>query len=150
MGTYYSSKTYGHEQGLSAVFRQWRATSHCNQLHGYALSIQVVFGSQTLDDRNWVVDFGSLKPLKQQLVDTFDHKLIVSEDDPYIDELCALGGLGLADPLVLPAVGCEAFAEHVHAMAESFLRDYAPDRPIWVDRVVIQEHGANGAEYHGQ
>ena len=33
-----STKTYGHEEGLSCCFRQWRAThSHCRLLHGYAL-----------------------------------------------------------------------------------------------------------------
>ena len=34
---YRSSKTYGHEIGLSAAFRQWRAQSHCRLIHGYAL-----------------------------------------------------------------------------------------------------------------
>lgn len=30
--TYVSTKTYGHEVGLSATFRQWRASSHCRLL----------------------------------------------------------------------------------------------------------------------
>ena len=75
--TYKSTKTYGHELGLSCCFRQWRAESHCRLLHGYALSIRLVFEAEELDVRNWVVDFGSLKSLKQMFVDTFDHKLLV-------------------------------------------------------------------------
>ena len=41
-----STKTYGHEEGLSCCFRQWRAThSHCRLLHGYALSFRLTFAS---------------------------------------------------------------------------------------------------------
>ena len=29
-----STKTYGHDLGLSAAFRQWRAESHCRLIHG--------------------------------------------------------------------------------------------------------------------
>ena len=78
---YKSTKTFGHEIGLSACFRQWRADSHCRFLHGYALAIKFVFAANELDVRNWVVDFGSLKSLKSQLEDTFDHKLLVAEND---------------------------------------------------------------------
>ena len=34
---YRSTKTYGNERGLSCAFRQWRADSHCNLIHGYSL-----------------------------------------------------------------------------------------------------------------
>ena len=62
---YYSTKTYGHEEGLSCMFRQPLAThSHCSLLHGYALSFSFKFGCDGLDDKNWVVDFGNLKELK--------------------------------------------------------------------------------------
>ena len=30
-------KTYGNETGHSCAFRQWRAESHCNLIHGYGL-----------------------------------------------------------------------------------------------------------------
>ena len=79
---YQSTKSYGHEMGFSCCFRQWRADSHCRLLHGYALAFKFIFESKTLDVRNWVVDFGGLKPLKAMLQDTFDHTLLVAEDDP--------------------------------------------------------------------
>ncbi len=62
--TYYSTKTWGHNMGLSAAFRQWRADSHCRLIHGYSLAITLKFAAGDLDARNWVVDFGSLKTLK--------------------------------------------------------------------------------------
>lgn len=145
--TYKSTKTFGHELGLSAAFRQHRAESHCRFVHGYALAIRLEFEAEELDMRNWVVDFGSMKSLKGMLEDTFDHKLIVAEDDPFKDELCALAGLGVADVVVVPACGCEKFAEYIFECTEVWLKDngYAPRCKLV--SVEVREHGANSAIY---
>lgn len=145
-----STKTFGHEMGLSACFRQWRAESHCRLLHGYALAIKFVFETQDLDVRNWVVDFGSLKSLKQMLEDTFDHKLLVAADDPQMDFICSLQGMGIAEVVVVPACGCEKFAEMIYECTEQWLKDngYAPRcRLVSVE---VKEHGANSAIYIGE
>ena len=145
--TYISTKTYGHDVGLTCAFRQWRAASHCRFIHGYALAVRLEFASSDLDARNWVVDFGSLKGFKQVLQDTFDHKLLIAEDDPLKDELCALAGHGLADAVIVERTGCEAFAEMIYHYAELWLKDngYAPRVKIW--SVEVKEHGANSAIY---
>ena len=75
--SYYSTKTYGHNIGLSACFRQPKAHSHCRFLHGYSLQFKFTFGCSELDNKNWAVDFGGLKPLKAWLEDMFDHKLCI-------------------------------------------------------------------------
>ncbi len=148
--TYRSSKTYGHEVGLSCCFRQWRAQSHCRFLHGYALSVHLEFEADDLDERNWVVDFGSLKSFKGQLETTFDHKLLIAADDPKAEELEALQVLyGVAQVEVVPDVGCEAFARMIFDAAEVWLIDngYAPRvRMAWV---TVREHGANSTTYTG-
>ena len=54
------------------------------------------FESDDLDVRNWVMDFGGLKPLKQLLEDWFDHTLLLALDDPNYDDFKKLGELGLA------------------------------------------------------
>ena len=88
---YYSTKTYGHEEGLSCAFRQPLAKhSHCSLLHGYALSFSFKFGCDNLDEKNWVVDFGGLKELKQWLKDNFDHKITVCKDDEQIGRILKL------------------------------------------------------------
>ncbi len=140
-----STKTYGHEIGLSAVFRQWRANSHCNQLHGYALSFKFVFEADELDDRNWVVDFGGLKDLKAELQKTFDHKTVVASDDPHFHEIMALGYVGIADVVVVEAVGCEKFAELAYEIAESVLETNGYKPRVRVKSVECREHGANSA-----
>lgn len=140
-----STKTFTHAQGLSCAFRQWRATSHCRLIHGYAIQVRIEFEGE-LDERNWVVDFGGLKPLKAMLEETFDHKLLVAFDDPEIDNLAYLQQLGLASVVVMPkGVGCERFAEYVFEMADLWLRsDDLSDR-VKVAKVEISEHGGNSA-----
>lgn len=147
MTTFRSTKTYGHEVGLSACFRQWRAESHCRLLHGYALAVRFEFEACELDVRNWVVDFGSLKSLKGWLENTFDHTLLVAEDDPLLELFTTLESLGAARIVVVPATGCEAFAKLIYEATEVWLKDngYAPR--CWVASVEVREHGANSAIY---
>lgn len=144
---YRVTKTFGHELGLSACFRQWRATSHCRFLHGYALAIQLTFESGSLDLRNWVVDFGGFEGIKRMLRHYFDHKLLIASDDPLREELCELAGLGAADPIMLPAVGCEAFARLVFEQASQWLAENPPGNGARLVSVDVREHGSNGASY---
>lgn len=143
---FYSTKTYTHEEGLSCCFRQWRAEhSHCSLLHGYALSFKLTFQCEHLDDKNWVQDFGGLKELKQWLKDTFDHKLVISQDDPQLDYISSLSGLGIADVLVLEdGVGCEKFAQLVYDYANALVAKQSNGR-VCVHSVECSEHGGNSA-----
>ena len=82
---YRVTKTYGHNLGLSACFRQPLAQSHCRFLHGYAMQFEFVFESKTLNLNNWVTDFGGLKALKEHLCDTYDHKTLISKHDEQLE-----------------------------------------------------------------
>jgi len=138
-------KTYGHEQGLSCVFRQHRADSHCNQLHGYALAFSITFETEELDARNWVIDFGSLKPIKEWLHDMFDHKLLLAADDPSFEELFHLGALRLATINVVPKIGCEAFAHMVWSRVTQWLALANPK--VQCVCVRVSEHQGNSAAF---
>lgn len=144
--TYQSTKTYGHNLGLSCAFRQWRAKSHCKLIHGYALSFKLIFESSTLDANNWVVDFGSLKPLKEKLQEKFDHTLLVAFDDPKKDVLLSLVEHGLANVILVESTGCEATARHVFDMTQQWLCEcgYIDVKLVSVE---VSEHGANSALY---
>ena len=147
MQQFYSHKEFGHEPGLSCCFRQHKAThSHCSLLHGYAISVRLDFVASELDDCNWVMDFGGFSTVKDFLKRTFDHKLLVAEDDPQLDQICALGGLGLADVVVLEKVGCEAFAKLVFDFVAPWAFEQTGGR-VELFKVTIKEHGANGATY---
>lgn len=147
MTKYASTKTYGANLGLSCAFRQHRADSHCNKLHGYALEFKFVFGADKLDYRNWVVDFGGLKALKQALQDWFDHKTIVAQDDPLLPEIMELGKKGLLEWVLMKNVGCEAFAEFAYGLAVEAITPMNKDKRIKVLSCEVREHGANSAIY---
>ncbi len=145
MKHYRSTKTYGHDSGLSCAFRQWSADSHCNFLHGYALAVRFEFEAIDLDAQNWVVDFGSLKSIRGMLGDQFDHKTLVAEDDPKMHLFVAMAAAGVIDMVVVPSTGCEAFAEMIFGATEVWLKDsgYAPR--VRLVSVEVSEHGANSA-----
>ena len=144
---YTSTKTYGHNIGLSAVFRQPHADhSHCHLLHGYSLQFKFVFGCSDLDNKNWAVDFGGLKPLKAWLEDNFDHKTCVDKDDPLKARLIDLESYGLAEIREFDGVGAEKFAEHAWRFADKLVREMTDDR-CWCESAECAEHGANSAIY---
>ena len=148
MAKYVSTKTYGNDRGLSCCFRQWRSThSHCSLLHGYSIGIRLVFESDTLDTRNWVMDFGGLKEIKKQLEDLFDHKTIIAEDDPALEFFLRGANAGYLDIVVLENVGCEAFAKTVWDLVQEFLDRESLSPRISLDYVEVREHGANSAGY---
>ena len=161
---YSVTKTYGHELGLSATFRQWRAESHCRFIHGYPLSFKLTFAADRLDRNNWVLDFGGLKAVKAWLVQSFDHRMLVAEDDPQKERLLALGtrireGYGcasmdcdpVADPLVIPTVGCEGVAKYVFDFVDEWLGNELPlecdIRGLRLASVEVREHAGNSAIY---
>ena len=143
---YYSTKTYGHNIGLSACFRQPKAHSHCKFLHGYSLQFKFTFGASELDERNWVVDFGGLKPLKAWLEETFDHKVVLDRDDPMMYKFAELENAGLAELTVLDGVGVEKFAYHAWKFADELVKEMSDGR-CWCESAECAEHGANSAIY---
>jgi 6-pyruvoyltetrahydropterin/6-carboxytetrahydropterin synthase len=142
MAKYLSTKTYGNDRGLSCCFRQWRSThSHCSLIHGYSIGIKLVFESETLDDRNWVMDFGGLKAFKEWSEYMFDHTLVVAEDDPMLDFFKHMNEIvdvesknhlsalphergALCDLRIVPGVGCEKFAELAYKKMQNILETF--------------------------
>lgn len=146
---YVSTKTYN--QIGPVTYRQWRAESHCNDLHGYALSFHFEFTSETLDARNWVIDFGSLKPLKEFLEDQFDHKLLVASDDPMKEHLFALQDLNLATVREFDALGCEGLATALYKYINVvFLPSFGEQDRVWCSRVEVRETDNNMAMVTGE
>ena len=181
MARYFSSKTYGNDRGFSCCFRQWKAThSHCSLLHGYSLGFRFIFEAEQLDDKNWVQDFGGLDEVKEYLTKMFDHTTVVAEDDPMLDRFKAMAGWsnnaeldgkpddvqahpvgsqGAVNLIVLPAVGCEAFAQTVYEHVSVWLKKQ-PDNKyqnllgdeyprVHLRSVEVFEHAGNSATFEG-
>lgn len=145
MSKYQSTKVV--ELG-SCAFRQWRAThSHCQYLHGYQLKAKLWFGCNELDEKNWCVDFGGLKELKQHLKELFDHTTTVALDDPELETFKELDKKGLVQLRVFEnGVGIERVAEAVYTQANDFIKYHTNDR-CWVEKVEVFEHEDNSATY---
>ena len=144
---YRSTKTWGYDVGLSCAFRQWRADSHCRLIHGYALSVSLEFEADSLDQRNWVIDFGSLKPIKAWLQEEFDHRFLVAGDDPNLLLFMQMDAEGVAKVNVVQNVGCEAFAKLIAEHVGSWLHTEGYWPRVVLNSVEVREHGANSALY---
>lgn len=139
---YRSTKTY--KQLGPVAYRQWRAESHCSKIHGYALSFYFEFESETLDVRNWCIDFGGLRELKGHLEEWFDHTLLVAEDDPNFDDLMNLQKLGLAKCTVVAKTGCEGLAEWLYEFVNTiYLPNIGEQERVWCTRVEVRETDSN-------
>ena len=144
MSAYTSSKQF--ELG-STAFRQWKADhSHCKFIHGYQLKTELTFGCNSLDDKNWCVDFGGLDTLKQTLRDHFDHTLVVAGDDPALEAFKELDSKGIIQlRIMVEGVGVEKFAEFVYKTADTFV-DEASEGRCFVVKAKVTEHADNWAE----
>lgn len=156
--SYSITKTYGHNAGLSACFRQHAATTtHCQYLHGYALKVEITLECIDLDHRNWVFSFGGMKPMKKWLEEMFDHKTLVAQDDPELQMFQHLDNLGIIQLNVVERVGCEAFAKMIFDKMNSILvelgKQSEPDAQfeynplVWASKVSVSEHEGNTATF---
>ena len=146
MSKYISTKTY--KQIGPVAYRQWRADSHCRFVHGYALSFHFEFECDTLDARNWCMDFGGLKPLKDKLVEWFDHTLLVAQDDPERVLLETLGQKKIAKITIVEKTGCEGLSDFLYEYINTiFLPQYgkAEAERIWCCKVEVRETDSNMA-----
>ena len=113
------------------------------------MAFKFTFGCDELDNKNWAVDFGGLRPLKQWLEDTFDHKTVIDINDPKKDKLLELETHGLAQITQLDGVGAEKFAEHAFKFADKLVREMTNHRCYCVSAECM-EHGSNSAIYSAE
>ena len=133
--------------GYSTCFRQWKAeNTHCKYLHGYAVSFRVWFEGD-LDERNWVFDFGGMKRAKNTIEgmapkDYFAYLL----DHTYLEEIKQMDADGIIQLRILPATGCERFAEFLYDTINGFLKKETDGR-VKATKVEVYEHERNSASY---
>lgn len=148
---YTSTKEY--IDAFPVAYRQWRANSHCNLIHGYSFSFRFFFGTNDLDVRNWAADYGGLKELKKILEMQFDHRLLVSEDDPELELYKQLEAKKIARLTILPRLGCEGLADMLYCYVNGvyipqYLGQGEAER-LWCYRVEVRETQANMAFREG-
>lgn len=138
-----SKKTF---KPLSVAFRNWRATSHCNLIHGYGLVPTLYFVSASLDDLGWVMDYGGFKQLYASFEEKFDHKLVVAADDPELVSFQQIEKLKMAELTILPLVSTEYFAHHMMVMTKGWMKNNSIRDSVQLEKVILEEHQFNAAE----
>ena len=141
--------------GFSTCFRQWKAVdTHCSYVHGYSIYFDITFEGE-LDYRNWVADFGLFKRSKTTILGMspkeyfawlLDHTTIVAEDDPYLPQFEQMDKDGVIQLRILPATGCERFAEFLFEVINIFLKEETNGR-VRATKVEVYEHERNSASY---
>lgn len=143
---YISTKEY--KEIGPVAYRQWRADSHCRFIHGYALTFKFEFECDELDVRNWAMDYGGLRPLKDKLEEWFDHTLLIAQDDPELETLRDLGRKKIAKITEVSKTGCEGLADFLYRYVNGiFLPSYGKveaDR-LWCCKVEVRETSSNMA-----
>ena len=131
----------------STAFRQWRADSHCKLIHGYRLQTKIYFTAGSLDERNWVFDFGGCKEIKNLLEKQFDHTTCVAGDDPELETFQLLAQKGMIDLRIMEdGVGIEKTAEWVYNTVSDYVKETTDGR-VSVVKVEVWEHEGNSAIY---
>ena len=108
-----------------------------------------------LDHRNWVWDFGGMKRSKTKIDDKtptqyfnylLDHTVIVAQDDPFLPMFKEMDSYDIIQLRILPATGCEKFAEHLYHTINTFLKEETEGR-VKAIKVEVYEHERNSASY---
>jgi 6-pyruvoyltetrahydropterin/6-carboxytetrahydropterin synthase len=80
---------------------------------------------------------------------TFTFAATQRDENGWVIDFPRPGGQ-LADVLVVPAVGCEAFAAMAWQRAELLLEDMGIAERVSLTELEVREHGANGVIYTGE
>lgn len=145
--------------GFPFAHRQHTHPGHCRFIHGHNWDFTFTFGSGSLDNNGFVIDFGALKWLKEWLESQFDHTLVLNENDPALEFLRK----GLTDSngcladiedhypfakiTVVPNCGAEGLAKYLHTEVNRLLTCRTPGRDVWVLAVTVHENERNSATY---
>lgn len=115
----------------------------CRNLHGHAYVIHFTCEADNLDDLGRVIDFGVIKSLLcQWLEDTWDHRMLIWEQDPMLNPLRTI------DPSVV-AVPFNPTAENIAAyLVTKVGPDLLAGTSVRLVRVEVDETSKCSASYH--
>jgi 6-pyruvoyltetrahydropterin/6-carboxytetrahydropterin synthase len=150
---YFSTKKFGpistgHRQPLAA---ETRNSARCMWAHGYGRIIKIDFVAKSLDVRGWVVDFGGLKKVKGWIEDQWDHRLLLTDQDPLLSkfqELHDMGGvnINIMDSSKGWGPGIEQSCKFLFDNINSMIQNLTSNR-CEVYKIEVWEHELNSAYY---
>ena len=142
---YYITKMFG---PFPFAHRQHKHSGHCSLIHGHNWYFEICLKSGDLDENGFVYDFGKFKWLKSWLEETFDHTIVINEDDPYHGLFHVLHEQGLMKMITLRNCSSEALAKHVYQyIQDRMMKQPSSDRNLELLWVKVYEDEKNKAIY---
>jgi 6-pyruvoyltetrahydropterin/6-carboxytetrahydropterin synthase len=150
--TFQSTKRFG---PISTCHRNWQAAHNtnrdskkCSLIHGYSRYLKLTFEGE-LDNCSWVMDFGNLRDVKDWLDNNWDHKVLVSSDDPELETLRELEEKGILYLTVIKnendcGPGIEGSCKHVFENIQPIISEKTRGR-VHISKVEIWEHENNSS-----
>ena len=146
MATFTCTKRYPE---ICVAHRNWNSGTHCARIHGYARTVEITIVARALDERQWVVDLGALRFIRELLLTEWDHRLLVSDDDPLLEDFKVVEGKGALSLNILPRAegwgpSLEGSCQHLYDLIAPRVREATGDR-CRVSKVEIWEKTDNRA-----
>ena len=133
-------------ENIPFAHRQPDHDGHCRFIHGHNWTFEFEFACDRPDECGFVLDFGKLKVLRDEL-ESFDHALVLSKTDPLLEkeeflrEFCILR--------IVEDSSCEGLARGAWRLATMILRgdvDWKA-RGVRCLKVTVWEDSRNAATY---
>lgn len=114
---------------FEAAHRLWQLDDDhaCKKLHGHSYKVEVELGADHLDENGFIIDFGELKPFQEYLDLAWDHRTILTYDDPLTQQLADYEIMIMPDKLpstaenmarVFADIVAKLFAKKIDGMLE--------------------------------
>lgn len=126
--------------------RQHKHKGHCSLIHGHNFYFEVTFEAATVDENNFVADFGQMEDVKKELGCHFDHTLVINFDDPEKATFEHLQKRGLCKMIVINSGSAEGLAQFAFELVDMIIRRFTNER-VRVYRVTCFEDEKNSAIY---
>ncbi len=125
--------------------RQHMHDGHCALIHGHNWSFALTFGCHERDANGFVIDFGKLRFIREELEARFDHACVFAEDDP-LRETIVQAAPEAFKVYVVPNCSSEGLCAHVFEWVDERVRSHTDGR-VFLVGVEVTEDQRNSAAY---
>jgi 6-pyruvoyltetrahydropterin/6-carboxytetrahydropterin synthase len=135
-------KTY---RDIPFAHRQDNHDGDCSLIHGHNWAFTFEFSSESLDATGFVIDFGKLGFIREEIARKFDHAYVYNRGDEATAQLLKSHG-PLFKPLELEKCSCEGIAKYLCELLQPQVRTFTQGR-VWISAVEVEEDSKNSARY---
>ncbi len=129
--------------------RQHKHDGHCSLIHGHNWTFALTFGCHERDENGFVIDFGKLRFIRNELESRFDHACVFAEDDP-LRETIVQAAPEAFKVYVVPNCSSEGLCEHVFDWVDQEVRAQTEGRVFLVGVEVLEDQRNSAAYFPSQ